>query len=349
MGHNRDKAECKRGHPFTEDNTYRSPVGYRICRQCVRDKAAGKRPKPAVMQERAVLSLEALGPALLADLRTAATIHRPLPPPVVDPDILLAISPVDAHFGALCWGDETGSANYDLSIAARLYRQAVEGLLARAARDRPAAILLRIGDDFLHVDSSLNQTTSGTPQDADSRYRKIFRVAVSAAAHAVRRCAEMAPTKVVIIPGNHDAHSTFAVGECLAAMFADDPRVAVSPLLTPRVYQEWGRVMLCYTHGEKEVPNTLPLTMAAEQPQMWARTDHREIHMGHLHRKRQMAEDEFQGVRVRWLPSIKATDAWHAGKAFIGAQRAAEAFLYSRTRGYLGSLSEPVADRAEAA
>lgn len=344
--HNGDKTECKRGHPFTPDNTYINPVGFRICKQCVKDKHKGKRAKPAVVQERAAMSLEELGPALLADLRMAGSLHRPLPPPKADDDILLELCPVDAHFGALCWGDETGDRNYDLQIAARLYRQAIEGLLARAARERPAAILLRIGDDFLHVDSSLNQTAAGTPQDMDSRYRKVFRVAVSVAAHAVRRCAEMAPTKVVIIPGNHDTHSTFAVGECLAAMFADHPQVTVSPILTPRVYEEWGTVMLCLTHGDKEVPNTLPLLMASEQPAMWARTTHREVHMGHLHRKRQMAEDEFAGVRVRWLPSIKATDAWHAGKGFVGSRRAAEAYLWSRSRGYLGTLSEPVMEAA---
>jgi len=311
----------------------------------VRDKTkTPRRAKAAVVQERAVLSLEELREELLADIREAGTGKPVTRRHTVDEDVLLEIAPLDAHLGALAWADETGGASYDLKIASELYRDAVAGLLARAKRDRPAAILLRIGDDYLHVDSDLNQTTSGTPQDVDSRYRKVFRVGVQCAADAVRQCAALAPTKVVIVPGNHDNHATFALGEVIAAMYAEHPDVTVSPAITPRLYQEWGRVMLCLTHGDKELPQNLPLLMAAEQPQMWARTDWREIHMGHLHRKRQMAEDEFAGVRVRWLPSLKAADNWHAKKGYVGSNRAAEAYLWSKTRGFLGLLSEPVAD-----
>lgn len=343
MAHNGAKTECKRGHAFTPENTYIAPhTGFRICRACVRDKAKGKLPKPAVMQERAILSLEETRAALLADLRMAGETRRTPEPARRDGDTLLVVEVVDAHLGSLCWPAETGDAPYDLAIAARLYRQTVERLLARAERDQPAAIILRVGDDYLHVDSDLNQTTAGTPQDVDSRFQKVFRMGVSCAAWAARRCAEIAPTKVVTVPGNHDSHAALALGAVLEAMFESHPDITVIPSVTQRIYQQWGTTLLLFVHGDKELPQTLPLVMAAEQPDAWARTTCREIHLGHLHRKRQMSADEFCGVRVRWLPSIKATDAWHASKGYIGAQRAAEAHLYSAARGYLGSLSEPI-------
>lgn len=342
--HNRSKTECVRGHPYTETSTYVNPRGWRICRLCVRDKTKRpRRAKQTVVEERAILSLEALREELLDDLRKAGKPGKLRKPPKPDRDILLEVCPLDAHLGALAWEDETGDESYDLSIASKRYQSAVAGLLARAERDKPAEILLRVGDDYLHVDSDMNQTTSGTPQDVDSRYRKVFRVGVQCAAASVRACAALAPTKVVIVPGNHDNHATFAVGEVLAALFADHPQVTVSPILTPRLYAEWGRVMLCLTHGSDEKPDTLPLLMATEQPAMWARTDWREVHMGHLHRKRKMSEDEFNGVRVRWLPSLKSADHWHAKKGFVGSQRAAEAYLWSKARGFLGMISEPVA------
>jgi hypothetical protein len=343
---NGSKAACKRGHAFTDENTYRNPVGYRICKTCVRlqnarRKGAAPVPRPEVTPE-IVEDAEALRDAILADIRTAAKATTPLPPHRPATDLLLEIAPVDSHLGLLAWGDETGEGHYDLAIAARLYRQAVEGLLARAERDRPAQILFRVGDDLLHVDGQDNETTAGTPQSVDGRFAKVFRMGVSCVAHAIRRCAALAPTHVVIVPGNHDTEATFALGEVIAAMFADDARVTVAPTLTPRQYFEWGTVMLCLAHGHNETPNTLPLLMASEEPAMWARTSVRECHLGHLHRKRQMAADEFNGVRVRWLPTFRVADSWHAGKGYVGAQRATEAYLWSKARGYLGTLSEPV-------
>lgn len=439
MPYNRDKTHCKRGHPFTPEDTYRTTKGYRVCRACVRqlhqekmhqarafaaasapagpDKPEGIPPVPhdtlpldsaaewvrvlesppgvrlATLDEflahfrvnldiwevekhvinrlpvamrdvsgepvvvhstqwkvtlRRRLARDTfadLKTALLADLRTASLPTPPTDRPT-DPDTLLVLEPVDAHLGALAWGQETGEADYDLAIAARLYRQAVAALLARAAPHAPAKIVLRIGDDFLHVDSERNTTTGGTPQDVDGRWKKVFRMAVSVAAHAVRGCAALAPVEVVIVPGNHDALSAFTVGECLAALFAEDPRVTVQSSVTPRLYVEWGTVLLCFAHGDKEVPGNLPLLVATERPDAWARTRVREVHLGHLHRRRKMAEDEFNGVRVRWLPSLKATDQWHASKGYTTPHRATEAHLYSARRGYLGTLSEPVAEAA---
>lgn len=38
---NAEQTHCKRGHEFTPENTYRPPVGYRVCRTCRRDRARG--------------------------------------------------------------------------------------------------------------------------------------------------------------------------------------------------------------------------------------------------------------------------------------------------------------------
>lgn len=34
-----NRTHCKRGHPFSETNTYRTPAGERRCRQCAKDRA----------------------------------------------------------------------------------------------------------------------------------------------------------------------------------------------------------------------------------------------------------------------------------------------------------------------
>ena len=292
-------------------------------------------------------TLEELKGQILEDIAAAST-YRPMPRPKVDPEKMLVIEPVDAHLGALSWGQETGGADYDLGIASRIYRDVVEGLLARAVVERPAKIVFRLGDDYLHIDSARNQTTAGTPQDVDSRYKKVFRMGLDVARHCIARCAELAPTHVVVVCGNHDSQSTFSLGEVMAAEFRDHPRVTVESGLKQRTYVGWGTVLLCFTHGDKEVPRDLPHIMLREANALGilAGTQVHEVHMGHLHRKRQMAQDEFAGVRVRWLPSIKATDNWHAEKGYVMPVRAAEAHLYSKTRGYLGTYSEPVMEAA---
>jgi hypothetical protein len=99
--------------------------------------------------------------------------------------------------------------------------------------------------------------------------------------------------------------------------------------------------MIMWTHGNEENMRDLPLIMADQWQHEWARSKFREIHIGHVHKKKEMfasLTDEFRGVRVRAIPSLTATDAWHAKKGYSHL-RAAEAFVYSKTGGCLATLS----------
>lgn len=342
---NKSKTQCNRGHPLSGENLYVSPAKYRICRACVRlTRARGRSAEQSVPPPLVVGDAEALRDALLGDIRAEAKKQwRVLPTAKGHPDTLLVVSPVDVHFGALAWGPATGGASYDLKIANQLFRGTCESLLARGALMRPAQIILRIGDDLITMDGPENMTAGGTPQDVDGRFQQVFRVAVAAVAHVARRCAEVAPTRIIVQPGNHDLTASFMVGQVLGAMFADHPRIVVDPALTPRQYFQWGTVGLGFAHGHGEKPEALPLLFAAEAPQIWAATTYREWMLGHLHRSRKMNADEYCGVRVRWLPSIKPQDEWHATQGYVNATRAMEATVYSKARGYLATLSEPVA------
>jgi len=82
--------------------------------------------------------------------------------------------------------------------------------------------------------------------------------------------------------------------------------------------------------------------MASEAPDAWAKSKHREIHVGHFHKRKQtqyLAGDTFGGVTVRVLPSLSGTDAWHFSKGYVKGLRAAEAYLWSKRGGYTGHLS----------
>ena len=74
----------------------------------------------------------------------------------------------------------------------------------------------------------------------------------------------------------------FYSGEFLRAFFLEHEGVTVDNNYDSRKYYEYGTNMIMFTHGDKEKPAEMPLIMATEQPTMFARTTHREVHCGHM-------------------------------------------------------------------
>src|SRR5678815_4639289 len=102
--------------------------------------------------------------------------------------------------------------------------------------------------------------------------------------------------------------------------------------------------MLMFTHGDKGKRPNYPLVMAQEQREMWGNTIHREAHTGHLH---QMRVEELHGVKVRISPALCPADAWHAENMFTGNARAAEAFVWHKDEGLVGTAIYTVPERDE--
>ena len=114
----------------------------------------------------------------------------------------------------------------------------------------------------------------------------------------------------------------------------------VDDTLYKRKYYRHGAVMLGFAHGEKEKPENLPLLMATEQQEAWAATRYHEWHLGHLHKsatKIKTVADEFNGVRVRTLPSLCGTDLWHFDMGYVQNIRSAEVYLFDPDRGLAGT------------
>ena len=258
---------------------------------------------------------------------------------------LLEVDAFDLHFGKLSWRHETGE-DYDLKIAARCFREAIEDLIRKASGYDVEQVLFPVGNDLLQTDNLFSTTTGGTLQDTDSRYQKAFRHAVTAMIWAIRRLREVAPVVVPIIPGNHDRLAAFHVGEVLEAVFAGDKGVKVDNSPNLRKYVRYGTTLLGLTHGSEEKVADLPLIMAREEPKAWGECSVHEWHIGHLHKSKEtryIAGDTFNGVGVRVITALTAADAWHHSKGYIKARRAAEAFLWSKTAGYAGHFaSQPV-------
>lgn len=256
---------------------------------------------------------------------------------------LLEVNIPDLHLDKLCWGPESGE-DYDMKIASGMHYDAVQSLALRASPFPIVKALYVIGNDFFTANSADNKTAAGTPQVVDGRWQKSFRqgIAVHVAAIEFLRRRYVGGVDVVVVPGNHDPERMFYAACVLEAMYAGKEGVSINNAPNPRKYYRWGVTLLGFTHGHGEKPDKLPIIMAGEAAGDWAQTTHREWHLGHFHHKRETAYhvgNEFGPVRVRILPALCAADAWHHQSGYVGAQRAAEGYLWSFKRGYVGHLS----------
>lgn len=249
---------------------------------------------------------------------------------------MLEIDISDHHFGKLAWAAETGHQNYDTKIAAKLYKKAFAAILERTAGFSFEEIWFVIGNDLLNSDNVQGTTTKGTFVSTDARYQKTF----AAVRTVMTECIEtLRPVcnrvNVIMVSGNHDQLSVWHLGDSLECYFRKYDDVVIDN--TPKYYKyhRFGKVMIMYTHGDKGKRKDYPLLMATEQPEMFGSTAFREAHTGHNHTDR---VEEHHGVKVRVLTSLSPADSWHAENAYVGNLRSAEAFIWNKDEGLVGTI-----------
>lgn len=255
---------------------------------------------------------------------------------------LFELSLPDLHIGKLAWDKESGE-DYDTKIAIGRYNEAIESLLEQVShiKDQVEQILFPIGNDLINIDNKHNMTTAGTPQNVDSRWQQMFLKAKNLLIYNIDKLYKIAPVNVVMISGNHDQQTIFYLGEALKAWYHNNANVLIDNSPTQRKYYAYGVNLIGFTHGNEEKHQDLGLIMATEQPLMWATAKFRQIHLGHYHKKKEIKyvdSDEHQGFKVKILPSLSGTDAWHSTKGYI-AGKGAVGMLYDSTRGMIAEYS----------
>ena len=276
---------------------------------------------------------------IISDMWKDAQKYSPKPhsyPPVKKTETLLELILADFHFGSLAWNGETGHDN-DIKIAARNLKRVVGALVTRASCMNYEQIILPITGDYFNSDHQLNTTTKGTFQDEDTRWQKTFRYGRQLAIEVIELLAEVAPVKVFIIRGNHDNQRAFYMGDSITSWFHNSKRVEIDNNAYPRKYYQWGKVLLGFTHGDKERHYTLPMLMADEAKQAWANTEYREWHIGHIHQKRL---EMFEGgsTVVKAYRALTQKDAWTIEKGYT-AKISAEVNMWSKDEGWLGCFN----------
>jgi hypothetical protein len=272
--------------------------------------------------------------SLRDEIREGSTIYKPTQVQYCNGQgrNMLEISIPDMHFGMLALKEET-SEEYNLDIAEQTYRTAVSSLLSTAQKGSPIhQIVLPIGNDLLHIDNSARKTFAGTEMDSVHSLKQLFRRVKNILRDSILDMAEIAPVHVIAVPGNHDPTTSYFLAEALEDSFYNHPSVTFDNGGKSRKFYEWGIVLLGFTHGDKEKHDRLPGLMSNEMAEAWARTQWREWHIGHKHRKateHYLPATTHNGVIVRTLPSLTAADAWHYRHGFIGGVRSAEAYLWN--------------------
>lgn len=289
-----------------------------------------------VWLKRKVLPLEQKSFEFLQSVISSAKWKPPARPDkrADDGDHLLEVSLFDAHFGKLCWAQETGT-DYDTDIASRFYLNAVDDLLADNSDLKIERILFPVGQDFFNADNLAQTTTGGTPQDVDDRYHRVFAKGFEATVAAIERCRKVAPVQVVFVEGNHDTHSGWHLTYSLKQTYRDTDDVEVDIGPKSRKYVRYGVTLLGLTHGDKTKATDMPTLMARECSEYWHECQFYEWHTGHFHKEKklQQAGDETNGVVVRVLPSLSGTDRWHYQKGFTLNRKAAMSFAYHKKNG----------------
>lgn len=262
----------------------------------------------------------------------------------VRPGVWQVLVVADTHFGNYSW-DKTTGADWDLSIAERVVRDAASELLAVGKSHNPTRRTIAFLGDLFHYDRAERaETSSGTLLERDGRLQKMLQVGTETLLGIVEASAESAPTDVLLVHGNHDETLSWAFHRLLIERFRNDKRITIDERYTGRKYLSHGKNLLGFAHGHK-AKKKLPQLMAIEAPAEWAACPYREYHTGHFHSA--AAEwsrplETIDGVLVRTAPSLCVADDWHATMGFLNTRQAMETHFYADGGGLVAThISQP--------
>ena len=258
---------------------------------------------------------------------SVSKIPRPF---VIYNPVAYEISLPDIHYGKL--------HQATIKEVEKQYLEVIHSLVQKGKGLNIEKFILPIGNDGMNSEGMRQSTTKGTPQHDSAGWKETFNGYWKLMVMAIDYLKEFAPVDVIVVSGNHDYERMFYAGDVLAGWYRNDENVTVDNSYSSRKYIEYGVNMIMFTHGDKEKPQDMPLIMATEQPEMFARSSFREVHCGHLHKE---MVNEYRGIKVRFIPSICPNDEWHKLMGYEAA-RAGQAYIWNKKTGFDGYLQSNV-------
>lgn len=257
-------------------------------------------------------------------------------------EFLFELGLPDLQLGRLVSAEDAG---FDLSPEIQIKKAdaVVDFLIGHTKYFDVSRCLFPVGNDFFDTNSALMATAHGTLQEDDVRWKRTYKMGCDFIIRTIEKMQQIAPTDILIIPGNHDQDKIWHLGEYVHAWNHKNPNVIVDNRGKKRKYYAFKNNLICLTHGYDEKNIKLDSLMAYEEPLLWAKSTHREVHLGHRHHKVDMEikQEEFDnGVVIRILRSLATPSVWEFDKGLVGSMKAGEAFLWHETKGVVAQFTE---------
>lgn len=253
----------------------------------------------------------------------------------------LEISIVDPHLGLTCT-EPAANSEWNIDKCEQIVLGMTDELLNAADYYAPfKQIVFPLGNDFFHCDNLNRTTTNGTPLPNSSAWHEMILRGEKLTFAVINKLLEVAPVKVIVIPGNHDKHSTFMLGRVVNAMYHNAKHVNVVCDASPYKFHKFGVNIIGYIHGNGFPANRLAALMANEtRISGWADARYCEWHLGDQHRKGSARPTvmEEQGVSIEYLPGLTPPDEWHKMNIFTWQKRAGMAFVWDEFKGPVARL-----------
>lgn len=288
---------------------YEVPEGLAIERQSTYTNGEGY-----IIGQWNVASKEKTDPAELARMvREVFSEAVPLPsiatPTRCLPGHFTAYPVPDLHMGMRADLDDTGNA-YDYDIAEDRVSNAIDRLVALTPASR-TALLVFMGDNT-HTNDSTNMTPrSGHVMDTVSRHRTTQKRGLRLGRRMIERVAAKHERVFVrVLRGNHDPDASDALELALSCVYEESDRIHVYEDGRPIFYFRQGASFVAFHHGHETPPDRMPLTMAEDCPDDWAKSEFRYCFHGHFHKK---VKGTLGSVEIEGLPPVCARDAYGHG------------------------------------
>lgn len=245
-------------------------------------------------------------------------------------DKLMESPGVELHLGKFAWIGDTGQ-EYNTKIAVERFNKITEELLYKQSIEKCGTLLLCIGNDFFNTDTTSNTTTRETQQHNDITWKKLFETGLELYSRQLITLRDyFNKIDVRLVQGNHDTMASYYLYMALKQAFKDDKIIEFSDDYKEVQAYEFGKCAIFFSHGDKNLKRMIK-SIPAEFYEIWGRTIHRELHLGHLHKE--VVVDDEGGMITRRIGSPTGTDAWHYSERYIGATQKHQLFIWHKEYG----------------